>query len=73
MVEGAVTMLSHYMGDKQGAHRSDAENRSQIETSFVQKQKSVTCFSCGKKGHYANACTEAASDSDEASSANTQN
>lgn len=56
-VEGAMVMLSHCMGVKPQAHRSDAE--ATPEMSFAQKRKkNVTCFKCGQKGHHANECEE---------------
>jgi hypothetical protein len=55
-VESAVTMLSHYMNDK-GVHVTDEDKKGQATlTSFMQKYKNVTCYKCGKKGHYANKC-----------------
>jgi hypothetical protein len=55
-VESAATMLSHYMNDK-GVHMTDEEDEGQMDQkSFMQKHKNVTCFKCGKKGHYANKC-----------------
>jgi hypothetical protein len=52
-VDNAVTMLSHYMHDK-GVHMTDADKGQATLTSFMQKHKNVTCYRCGKKGHYAN-------------------
>ena len=62
-VEAAMTMLSHYMSDRQ-VHRSEhGQEQSQNETSFAQKHKDIKCFKCGKKGHYANKCMEEDTDS----------
>jgi hypothetical protein len=65
MVESAVTMLSHYMKDK-GVHMIDEDKRQTDQESFMQKHKNVTCYKCGKKGHYANKCPNGDND-DEAS------
>jgi hypothetical protein len=65
MVESAVTMLSHYMNDK-GVHVTDEDKGQATLTSFTQKHKNVTCYKCGKKGHYANKCPDGDND-DEAS------
>jgi hypothetical protein len=54
-VESAVTMLSHYMNNK-GVHVTDEDKGQATLTSFMQKHKNVTCYKCGKKGHYANKC-----------------
>jgi hypothetical protein len=54
-VESAVTMLSHYMKGK-GVHMTDEDKGQATLTSFMQKHKNVTCYKCGKKGHYANKC-----------------
>jgi hypothetical protein len=55
-VESAMTMLSHYMNDK-GVHVTDADKgQTDQKRSSMQKQKNVTCYKCGKKGHYANKC-----------------
>jgi hypothetical protein len=50
-----VTMLSHYMKGK-GVHMTDEDKEQATLTSFMQKHKNVTCYKCGKKGHYANKC-----------------
>jgi hypothetical protein len=64
-VESAVAMLSHYMNDK-GVHVTDEDKGQVALTSFMQKHKNVTCYKCGKKGHYANKCPSGNND-DEAS------
>jgi hypothetical protein len=55
MVESAVAMLSYYTNDK-GVHMTDEDKGQATLTSFMQKHKNVTCYKCGKKGHYANKC-----------------
>jgi hypothetical protein len=55
MVESAVTMLSQYINDK-GVHVTDEEKGQATLTSSMQKHKNMTCYKCGKKGHYANKC-----------------
>jgi hypothetical protein len=52
-VERAVTMLSHYMNNKR-VHMTDEDKGQTDQKSFMQKHKNVTCYKCGKKGHYAN-------------------
>jgi hypothetical protein len=54
-VESAVTMLSHYMNDK-GVHVTDEDKGQATLPSFMPKHKNLTCYKCGKKGHYANKC-----------------
>jgi hypothetical protein len=56
-VESAVIMLSHYMNDK-GVHATDEDKGQATLASFMQKHKNVTCYKCGKKGHYANKCLD---------------
>jgi hypothetical protein len=64
-VESAVTMLSHYMNLK-GVHVTDEDKRQVSLTSCMQKHKNMTCYKCGKKGHYVNKCHSGDND-DEAS------
>jgi hypothetical protein len=66
-VENAVAMLSHYMNDK-GVQVADEGKGQAALTSFMQKHKNVTCYRCGKKGHYANKCPDG-DNNDEASTA----
>jgi hypothetical protein len=54
-VESAVTMLSYYRNDK-GVHMTDEDKGQTDQKSFMQKHKNLTCYKCGKKGHYANKC-----------------
>ena len=58
-------MLSHYMNDK-GVHMTEEDKGQTDQKSFMQKHKNVTCYKCGKKGHYANKCPDGDND-DEAS------
>jgi hypothetical protein len=60
-VESAVTMLSHYMKGK-GVHVIDEDKGQVTLMSFMQKHKNVTCYKCGKKGHYANKCPDGDND-----------
>jgi hypothetical protein len=43
------------MNDK-GVHMIDEDKGQTDQKSFMQKHKNVTCYKCGKKGHYANKC-----------------
>jgi hypothetical protein len=44
------------------------EDEGQVnQKSFMQKHKKVTCYKCGKKGHYANKCLSGDKDDNEAS------
>jgi hypothetical protein len=65
MVESAVTILSHYMNNKD-VHVIDEYKGQVTLTSFMHKHKNVTCYSCGKKGHYTNKCPDG-DNNDEAS------
>jgi hypothetical protein len=60
-VESAVTMLSHYMNNKD-VHVIDEYKGQAALTSFMQKHKNVACYKCGKKGHYANKCPDGDND-----------
>jgi uncharacterized paraquat-inducible protein A len=46
-----VTMLSHYMNNK-GVHMGDEDEGQTALKRFMQRHKNVTCYRCGKKGHY---------------------
>jgi hypothetical protein len=69
-VESAVTMLSHYMNDKR-VHMTDEDKGQTDQKSFMQDHKNVTCYKCGKRGHYANTCPDGDND-DEASTRSSQ-
>jgi hypothetical protein len=56
-VESSVTMLSHYMNDKT-VHMTDEDKGQTDQKSFMRKHKNVTCYKCGKKGHYVNKCPD---------------
>jgi hypothetical protein len=66
-VESAVTMLSHYILNDKGVHMTDEDKGQKDQKSFMQKHKKVTCYKCGKKGHYANKCPSGDSDDNELS------
>ena len=51
-----MTMLSHNMTNDKGVHMTDKEKGQMDQKSFMQKHKNMTCYKCGKKGHYANKC-----------------
>jgi hypothetical protein len=59
-------MLSHYMNDKE-VHMTDEDKGQTDQKSFMQKHKNMTCYKCGKKGHYANKCPSGDSKDDELS------
>ena len=57
-VEGAMTMLSHFMSENPRDNREEKAT-SVTEASFAQQQRSkVICFKCGERGHYANECNK---------------
>jgi hypothetical protein len=49
-----------------GVHMADEDKGQMALQSFMQKHNKVTCYGCGKKGHYANKCPDGDS-GDEAS------
>jgi hypothetical protein len=65
-VESAVTMLAHYMNEK-GVHMTDENKEQTDQKSSMQKHKSVSCYKCGMKGHYANICPSGDSNDNESS------
>jgi hypothetical protein len=69
-VESAVTTLSHYMNNK-GVHMTDEDKGQTDQKSFKRKHKNVTCYKCGKKGHYANKCPSGDNDDIELSTRST--
>jgi hypothetical protein len=54
------------MNDK-GVHVTDEDKGQTDQKSYMQKHKNVTCYKCGKQGHYANKCPNGDSDDDESS------
>jgi hypothetical protein len=66
MVESAMTMLSHYINNKR-VHMTDGDKVQVNKKSLMQKHKNMTCYKCGKKGHYANKCLSGDSDDNELS------
>jgi hypothetical protein len=62
-----LTMLSHYYKNDKGVHMTDEDIGQTDQKSFMQKHKNVTCYKCGKKGHYANKCPPDGDNDDEAS------
>ena len=59
-------MLSHYMNNM-GVFIIDEDKGQVNQKRFMQKHENVTCYKCGKKGHYANKCPSGDKDDDEAS------
>jgi hypothetical protein len=53
--------------NSKGVHIKDEDKGQTDQKSFMQKHKNVTCYKCGKKGHYANKCPIGDSDDDELS------
>jgi hypothetical protein len=68
-VESAVTMLSHYIG----VHMADEDKGQMAMKSFMQKHKNVTCYICGKKGHYAKKCPDGDRDDESSTSSSISN
>jgi hypothetical protein len=44
---------------------TDEDKGQTDQKSFIQKHKNMTCYKCGKKGHYANKSPSGDSDNDE--------
>jgi UTP-glucose-1-phosphate uridylyltransferase len=59
-------MLSHYMNNKE-VHLTDEDKGQTDQKTFMQMHKNVTCYKCGKKGHYANKCSSGDSNDNELS------
>jgi hypothetical protein len=66
MVESAVIILLHYMNNK-GVHMIDEDKGQTNQKKFMHKHKNVTCYKCGKMGHYANKCPSGDSNDDDLS------
>jgi hypothetical protein len=75
-IEDVVSRLSYRMNSgaarkKQSAEAaSDSEGSAGVESSFVQTGKKktknkVTCYRCGERGHYADACPNESEDESE--------
>jgi hypothetical protein len=43
---------------KKHVHKTDEDKGQTDQKSFMQKHKNVTCYKCGKNGHYANNCPD---------------
>jgi hypothetical protein len=59
-------MMSHYMNNK-GVNIINEDKGQTDQKRFMQKHKYVTCYKCGKKGHYANKCPSGDSNDNELS------
>jgi hypothetical protein len=46
---------------------TDEDKGQTDQKSFMHKHKNVTCYKCGKRGHYANKCPNGDNNNDEAS------
>jgi hypothetical protein len=58
--------------NNKGVHMTDEDKGQTDQKSFMQKHKNVTCYKCGKKGHYANKFPDGDSDDDELSTRSSQ-
>jgi hypothetical protein len=68
-IKRQVYNLHFYAGvDTKKYGRLKTELKGQAnQRSFMQKYKNMTCYKCGKKGHYANKCPSGDSDDNELS------
>jgi hypothetical protein len=53
--------------NNKGVHMTDENKEQANQKSFMHKPKNVTCYKCGKDGHYANKCPSGDSNANESS------